>query len=90
MEKLGYFGLDFVPNISCPMGNKIRSVAHKFNKQFRLNSACSFVNMPRLTIQQRVWVCSEYARVNNVQEVIRRWPIQTNTCDKILAFVNSL
>ena len=31
--------------------------------------------MPRLTIAQRVWVCIEYARVNNAQEVIRRWAI---------------
>ena len=31
--------------------------------------------MPRLTIQQRVWVCLQYATVNNAEEVIRRWPI---------------
>ena len=55
MEKLGYFGLDFGSDL-CPMGNKIRPVAHKFNKQFRLNSACSFVHMHHLTIQWRVWV----------------------------------
>ena len=30
--------------------------------------------MPHLTIEQRVWVCIEYARVANVQEVLRRWP----------------
>ena len=30
--------------------------------------------MPCLTIEQRVWVCVEYARVSNVREVLRRWP----------------
>ena len=75
LGKLGYFGLEFVPNISCPMGDKIRLVAQKCKEQFRQNSACSFLNMPRLMIQQRVWVCTEYARVNNAQEVIGRWPI---------------
>ena len=29
--------------------------------------------MPRLTIEQRVWICSEYAKVNNAEEVLRRW-----------------
>ena len=31
------------------------------------------INMPRLTTQQRVWICVEYARVNNAEEVLRRW-----------------
>ena len=31
--------------------------------------------MPRLTVQQPVWVCLEHARVNNAEEVIRRWPV---------------
>jgi hypothetical protein len=29
--------------------------------------------MPRLTKNQRVWICLEYARVNNACEVLRRW-----------------
>ena len=33
-----------------------------------------FTKMPRLTKDQRVWVCLEYARVNNAFEVKRRWP----------------
>ena len=33
-----------------------------------------FIKMPRLTKDQRVWVCLEYARVNNAFEVRRRWP----------------
>ena len=53
--------------------------------------------MPRLTIQQRVWVCLEYARVNNAEEVVRRWRINwgdvpapstrtvLKTCRKFLA-----
>ena len=36
------------------------------------------VNMPRLTKDKRVWICVEYARVNNAEEVRRRllghWP----------------
>eukprot|EP00111_Clytia_hemisphaerica_P017991 TCONS_00053258-protein len=32
-----------------------------------------FVRMPRLTKDQRVWVCLEYARVDNAFEVKRRW-----------------
>ena len=31
--------------------------------------------MPRLTVAQRVWVCIEFVRVNNAQEVIRRCAI---------------
>ena len=30
--------------------------------------------MVQLTNQQRVWICLEYARVNNAHEVRRRWP----------------
>ena len=30
--------------------------------------------MPQLTIQQRIWVCLEMARVRNSVEVRRRWP----------------
>lgn len=33
-----------------------------------------FLKMPRLTKDQRVWVCLEFARVNNATEVKRRWP----------------
>ena len=44
-------------------------------EEFQMNSAFSFLNMPCLTVQQRVWVCLEYAMVNNAEEVIRRWPI---------------
>jgi len=29
--------------------------------------------MPRLTVEQRIWVCIEFARVNNAEEVLRRW-----------------
>ena len=29
--------------------------------------------MPRLTLEQQVWICSEYAKVNNAEEVLRRW-----------------
>ena len=32
--------------------------------------------MPQLTKDQRVWICVEYARTNNVCEVIRRWPVR--------------
>jgi hypothetical protein len=32
-----------------------------------------FINMLRLTKDQTVWICLEYARVNNACEVIRRW-----------------
>ena len=32
--------------------------------------------MPQLTKDQRVWICIEYARTNNVREVIRRWPVR--------------
>jgi len=32
--------------------------------------------MPRLTIHQRVWICIEFARVNNAREVARRWEYQ--------------
>ena len=31
------------------------------------------INMPHLTIEQRLWICVEYARVNNAKEVLRRW-----------------
>ena len=31
------------------------------------------LNMPPLTKDQRVWICVEYARVNNAEEVRRRW-----------------
>lgn len=31
------------------------------------------LNMPQLTKDQRVWICVEYARVNNAEEVRRRW-----------------
>ena len=44
------------------------------------NVACLFdlftgpvIKMPRLTNDQRVWLCLEYARVNNACEVQRRW-----------------
>ena len=30
--------------------------------------------MPRLSNDQRVWICVEMARVNNAAEVLRRWP----------------
>ena len=29
--------------------------------------------MSQLTKDQRVWICIEYARVNNTEEVRRRW-----------------
>ena len=34
--------------------------------------------MPRLTKDQRVWVCLEYARTNNAYEVLRRWDERWN------------
>ena len=44
------------------------------------NVACLFalftgtvIKMPRLTNDQRIWLCLEYARVNNACEVQRRW-----------------
>ena len=30
--------------------------------------------MPRLTLDQRVWICIEFSKCNNAHEVIRRWP----------------
>ena len=32
--------------------------------------------MPRLTTDQRVWICIEYARTNNVCQVLRQWPVR--------------
>ena len=32
------------------------------------------LNMPRLSKDQRVWVCLEHARIQNAAEVRRRWP----------------
>lgn len=32
--------------------------------------------MPRLTKEQRVWICLEMAGIENAQEVLRRWPAQ--------------
>jgi hypothetical protein len=32
------------------------------------------LNMPRLSKDQRVWVCLEHARFQNAEEVRRRWP----------------
>ena len=32
--------------------------------------------MPQLSKNQRVWICIQYARVNNALEVIRRWENQ--------------
>ena len=29
--------------------------------------------MPRLTVDQRVWVCDEMARTRNAEEVVRLW-----------------
>ena len=29
--------------------------------------------MPRLTKNERVWICLEFARTNNANEVLRRW-----------------
>ena len=34
----------------------------------------SFLKMPRLSNDQRTWVCLEMACVQNATEVIRRWP----------------
>ena len=34
------------------------------------NVKCFFINTPRLTKDQRVSICLEYARVNNAREVI--------------------
>ena len=31
------------------------------------------IKMPRLTKDQRVWICLEFARTNNANEVLRRW-----------------
>ena len=47
-------------------------------KKIDVSSMCDkksfFLKMPRLTKDQRVWVCLEYARLNNASEVKRRWP----------------
>ena len=32
--------------------------------------------MPQLTTDQRVWMCIEYARTNNVCQVLRQWPVR--------------
>ena len=32
------------------------------------------LNMPRLSKDQRVWVCLEHTRIQNAAEVKRRWP----------------
>ena len=31
------------------------------------------LKMPRLTVQQRIWVCIEFSRVDNAEEILRRW-----------------
>lgn len=42
-------------------------------KRIRISLFYTKLNMPQLTKDQRVWVCIEYARVNNAEEVRRRW-----------------
>jgi hypothetical protein len=47
------------------------------------NVKCFFINTPRLTKDQRVSICLEYARVNNAREVIPAAlgrPLTTGTC----------
>jgi hypothetical protein len=51
------------------------NLIHACGEEFRTNLTFMLVNMPRLTIQQRVWVCLQYATVNNAEEVRRRWPV---------------
>ena len=49
--------------------------------------------MPRLTKNKRVWICLEFARTNNANEVLRcwnnRWPnVQAPTVSTILKTFN--
>ena len=47
---------------------------HCLSKKRYLSCGCfTDINMPRLTKDQRVWICLEYAKVNNACEVLRRW-----------------
>ena len=50
-------------------GNKI---LEQTRKELCVKMTSLLRSMPRLTIEQRVWVCVEYARVANVREVLRR------------------
>ena len=53
------------------MRSDIRPVAHKFSK-LAWSLHLVLINMRRLTLEQGVWVCREYARGDNAQEVLRR------------------
>jgi len=43
--------------------------------KFTVLYVCMSSIMVQLTKEQRVWICLEFARVNNAAEVQRRWPI---------------
>ena len=58
-------------NLRAPMGFVKMHDSQVFKK---FNLTDSRETMPRMTIAQRTWVCTEYARTNNALEVLRRWP----------------